>query len=151
MGSKKGVKDSYIGSSAQTKESKLLISPSIFRKNPLSILEAVVKFLKEDARYTYHEIGVMLNRDERNIWTVYDRARKKQKKIPFSRAEKQPSDISIPLSVLKERKLCTLEGVSTYLKKSHNLNYHEIGLMLDRDERNIWTVYHRAKKKLKNE
>ena len=91
----------------------LEVPPSIFRKNPLSILEAVVKFLKEDAGYTYHQIGVLLNRDERNIWTVYDRAKKKQKKTPFAKASPESSDIQIPLSVLKDRKLCTLEGVST--------------------------------------
>ncbi|MBW2984589.1 hypothetical protein KY361_05710 [Candidatus Woesearchaeota archaeon] len=59
------------------KESGYKIPVSIFKKEKLSPFEAIVKYLKDDMKLTYHEIGILLNRDERNIWTVYNRARKK--------------------------------------------------------------------------
>jgi len=47
------------------------------RDRTFSILESVVKFLKEKRALTYHEIAVLLNRDDRTIWTVYNRVKKK--------------------------------------------------------------------------
>ncbi|RME16944.1 MAG: hypothetical protein D6797_03520 [Bdellovibrio sp.] len=58
----------------------MLIPSFILEDRTLSVLEALVEFLKEKKGLNYHEIGVLLNRDERNIWTVYHRARKKRGK-----------------------------------------------------------------------
>jgi hypothetical protein len=60
-------------------ESEQLIPVSIFNKPKLSPFEAIVKYLKEEKGLNYHQIGEILNRDERNIWTVYNRAKKKWK------------------------------------------------------------------------
>ena len=57
-----------------------MIPVSIFSKEKLSPFETIVTYLKEKQGLNYHEIGSLLNRDERNIWTVYSRARKKWKK-----------------------------------------------------------------------
>lgn len=54
------------------------IPMEIIKNRNLSILESIVKFLKEARNLTYHEIAVLLNRDDRTIWTVYSRARKKE-------------------------------------------------------------------------
>ena len=60
-------------------------------------------------------------------------------------------EINIPSSILRDRKLSALEAIIEYLKEVRKLNYHEISVLLKRDERNIWTMYNRAKKKrLKN-
>lgn len=60
-------------------------------------------------------------------------------------------DLVIPAHVLRDRKLSALESIIEYLKEIRKLNYHEISVLLNRDERNIWTMYNRAKKKrLKN-
>lgn len=58
-------------------KSKILIDTKIFRKTKLTIFEAFVKHLKDDLDMNFHEIGELLNRDERNIWTVYNRSKKK--------------------------------------------------------------------------
>ncbi len=60
---------------------------------------------------------------------------------------KKESDYKIPVSVFKESKLSPFETIVKYLKEEKKLNYHQIGILLNRDERNIWTVYNRAKKK----
>ena len=56
---------------------KILLDTRIFRKTKLTIFEALVKHLKEDLSMSFHEMGELLDRDERNIWTVYNRSKKK--------------------------------------------------------------------------
>lgn len=56
---------------------KILVDVSIFRNNKLTIFEALVKYLKEDLNMSYHNIGELLDRDERNVWTIYNRTKKK--------------------------------------------------------------------------
>ncbi len=58
-------------------EHEHMIPLTIFKESELSPFETIVKYLKEKENLTYREIGKLLNRDERNIWTVYSRARKK--------------------------------------------------------------------------
>ena len=41
-------------------------------------MEAAVSYMKDSLDMTYHEIAVSLNRDDRTIWTVYNRAIKKK-------------------------------------------------------------------------
>lgn len=55
----------------------LFLDFGIFRNTNLTVFESLVKFLKEDKKLSYHEISLLLGRDERNIWTVYNRAKKK--------------------------------------------------------------------------
>lgn len=57
------------------------------------------------------------------------------------------SRVGIPVSILKDRRLSALEAISEYLKETLNMNYHEIAVLMNRDDRTIWTVYNRAKKK----
>jgi hypothetical protein len=56
------------------KEKKVPLS--IF-PNKIGALEAIVKYLKENIKMNYSEIAELLNRDDRTIWTVYQRALKK--------------------------------------------------------------------------
>jgi DNA-directed RNA polymerase specialized sigma24 family protein len=41
-------------------------------------MESVVFYMKDTLGLTYHEIAVELNRDDRTIWTVYNRAKSKK-------------------------------------------------------------------------
>lgn len=49
----------------------------IFRDRSLAALEAVVVYLKDSQGLTYSQIAKLLNRDDRTIWTTYQRAKKK--------------------------------------------------------------------------
>ena len=60
--------------------SNIWIPSNVLRDSSISVLEAIVEFLKEKKGLTYHQIGELINRDERNVWTVYNRAKKKRKK-----------------------------------------------------------------------
>jgi hypothetical protein len=60
-------------------------------------------------------------------------------------------DVSIPVSVLSDRSVATLESVVEYMKDTLGLTYHQIAILLKRDDRTIWTCYNRAKKKREHE
>lgn len=119
----------------------LSIPISIFNKK-LGSLESIVKYLKEELNMSNNNIGKMLNRDNRTIWAVYNKAKKKNPgKLDTD------SRLFIQLDILKPRKLSVLEAIVYYLKKHYDMTYHEIAVHLERDDRTIWTVYQRAKNK----
>jgi hypothetical protein len=55
----------------------VLIPDTVFRDRSVSVMESMVRYLKEDRGFSYHDIGKLLNRDERTVWTVYSRCQKK--------------------------------------------------------------------------
>jgi len=62
-------------------EPKNVFTPSyVFRDTSLSIFEAWVEYLKDKRNLSFKQIALITNRDERNIWTVYQRAKKKRDK-----------------------------------------------------------------------
>jgi len=122
------------------REEKIPIS--IFKKQ-LGGLEAVVKYLKENLQLTYHEIAELLNRNERTIWTAYN---KSKDKMP-EKFETEKTDILVPLRIFSTEQTA-LEAVIAYLKEKQ-LKNKQIAELLNRDERNIWTIYNLAKSKIK--
>jgi hypothetical protein len=62
------------------RESKYNIPLSALGNSKLGILEAVVLYLKNNLNLRYRSIAQILNRDERTIWTTYQRATKKNGK-----------------------------------------------------------------------
>lgn len=53
------------------------IPVEILQDRELSAMEAIVCYLKEQQGLTYSQIASMLNRDDRTVWTTYQRASKK--------------------------------------------------------------------------
>jgi len=110
--------------------------------NKLGGLEGIAKYLKENLGLTYHEIAELLSRDDRTIWTSYNKSIKKQPTKLIVRK----TLVFIPTSIFKNRKLTILEAMVVYLKDK-GMKYVEIAKLLGRDQRNIWTIYNRAIKK----
>ena len=52
----------------------------------------------------------------------------------------------IPLSIFKDRSITALEALVFHLK-NNGFSFKEISLLINRDQRTVWTVYNRAKKK----
>ena len=123
-------------------ESTVKIPISIFN-DQLSPLDTVVKYLKENLNFDFNKISAKLNRSNKTIWQAYDDAIKKSPENMEIKASPYYFDISI----LSERKLSILELVVEHLKEKYSLPLHEIAVLLQRDDRTIWTVYSRAKKK----
>ena len=66
---------------AKIKKDRVILIPlSVFLDRSVSVLEAVSEYLKDSKKFSYHEIAVLLNRDDRTIWTCYNRAKKKRTK-----------------------------------------------------------------------
>jgi len=110
--------------------------------NKLGGLEGLTKYLKENLGLTYHEIAELINRNDRTIWTAYNKSIKKQS----IKINVRKTLVFIPISILRNRKLTILEAIVVYLKNK-GMKYSEIGKLLNRDQRNIWTTYSRAIKK----
>ena len=124
------------------KKEKLSVPDSIFN-DKLTVLETIVKYLKENLNFNYKEIADLINRDERNIWHTYNVARKKLAK----QFVVEKYEFLIPISIFSNRKLSIQENLVFYLKEEFKLSYHKIATLIHRDDRTIWTVYQKAKKK----
>ena len=61
----------------EPKETEYNVPVSVLRTK-LSVLEAVVVYLKDQFKLSYHTIGELLQRNEKTVWTVYSRAQKKK-------------------------------------------------------------------------
>jgi len=118
------------------------IPVGVFGNDELSSLEAIVKYLKEDLKLRFSKIGKLLNRSSKTIWATY---RKSTKKMPSSFGSVS-RDIMIPVSALSDRSFSTLESVVGFIKDLDYSN-HEVAEMLHLDDRTIWSVYDRIKKK----
>ena len=130
---------------AKTKKDRVILIPlSIFLDRSVSVLEAISEYLKDSKKLSYHKIAVLLNRDDRTIWTCYNRAKKKN---PGHFVKIAESREYIPSSIFLDRNVSVLESIVEYLKDERGLNYHEMAVLLNRDDRTIWTCYNRAKKK----
>ena len=116
----------------------------MFLDRGVSVLEAVSEYLKDSKGLSYHGIAVLLNRNDRTIWTCYNRAKKKRPGHVMKLAESREH---IPSSVFLDRDVSVLEAIVEYLKDERGLSYHEMAVLLNRDDRTVWTCYSRAKKK----
>lgn len=118
----------------------------IFVDRELAPLESITEYLKEEKGLSYHQIAVLVGRNDRTIWTCYNRVKKKRKEKP--RLTEAPElDVEIPLQIFKDRSLAPLESISAHLRDQATLSFHEIAEILNRDDRTIWTCYNRAKTK----
>lgn len=108
----------------------------------LSPSEALCKYLKEKFEFNFHELGKLIGRDERSVWTSYRRA---IKKMPSSFYIEER--ILIPVSIFKDRKLSILEHVVVYLKDNLKFTNYKTAKLLNKKPGAIYTAYKRAKKK----
>ena len=123
--------------------SQIYVPVSAFT-NGASGLESISKFLKESTGMKYCAIADLMNRNDRTIWGACSNAQKKAPNFTFS-----DSSVKIPISIFHDRSLSVLEAIAEYLKESQNMRYCEIAQVLGKDQRTVWTVYSRAKKKRK--
>ena len=127
---------------SKAEEKDILIPTGIFNKK-LSPLEAISKYLRENVKFSNRKIGESLNRSEKTIWQAYNSSKKKYPK----QLEIVETKYVIPISKMANRKFSAFESIVDYLKTKFELSYHEIAVLLDRDDRTIWTIHHRAKTK----
>ena len=116
----------------------------IFLNRKHTILEALIVFLRERKKLSYRKIANLLNRDHRFVYNSYANAKDKELITKYTIS---PNYKLIPISIFSDKKIPALEAITLYLKDELSLTYHKISLLLNRDDRTIWTVYQRTKKK----
>jgi len=120
-------------------QDEILIPTSIFNEE-LSALETICKYLKENLNFTNKKISFFTNKSSKSIWQAYNNSKKKLS----SKFQITPSKYFIPISILRTRK-SILGSIILFLKDELNLSYSEVGILLKRDQRTIWTIYNREK------
>ena len=120
-----------------------MIPVSVFNNKELSCLETVVKYMRENLKLSSGKIAQMLKRNISTISSTYINAGKKMPSEFFVKESKH----YIPFSAIADRKYSVLEAITKFLKEKLSLTNNEIAKLLNRDNRTIWTVYSRAKKK----
>jgi len=125
-----------------SQNSSKLVPLSIFQDRRLTPLEAVIKYLREKRKLSYHSVASLLQRNVRDIYKTYAHAFDKS----FLIEVKSVHTLLVPVSIFANRKLSALENLVLYLKNL-KLSYRQISVLLNRDERTIWTVYKRARQK----
>ena len=121
---------------------EISIPIGIFSNDALSCLEAIVKYMKENLRMRFSKIAKSLNRSSKTIWATYFKASKKM----ASSFDEISRHIMIPVSAISNRSYSTLESVVGFVKYLDYSN-HEVAEMLHLDDRTIWTVWDKVKKK----
>lgn len=119
-------------------QTELHIPASIF-SSPLSPAEALVTYLKDHKQLRLSEIASQLNRDQRGIWSTYNRGKQKGT-ITVTNGP------SIPCSIFKDRQLSVLEHTVHHLRQEHNIK--TIADMLGKSPSTIAAVHHRVRRKL---
>jgi hypothetical protein len=112
---------------------------SIFSQT-LSPSEALCKYLKENRALSFHEIAVLLNRNDRSIWTSYSRASGKAKQPIALKKE----DIMLPITIFQDRSMSILEHVVHHLRTDYNLSNSRIARLINKNPSSIATVASRA-------
>lgn len=123
-------------------EGDILIPVTVFGPE-LSALETLSKYLHENIGLSFRKIAELMNRSEKTIWQAYNFSLGKFRK----RLSPDDTAFRIPVSALSDRRYSNLESVVLFLKEHFMLRFAEIARLLHRDQRTVWTVYSRAKRK----
>jgi len=112
---------------------------SVFQNN-LGVLEALVRYMKDELNMGFSKIAKKLNRDNRTIWASYNKSKDKLKNFIISESE-----YYVPIEIFSKRGRGTLEVLVKYLRDNFRLKYSEIAKLIGRDQRTIWTVYNKKR------
>jgi len=122
-------------------EEDIEIPLGLFKIANVGAAEILSKYLKDEKGFRFSEIEKLINRNQKTVALNYNNCSVKGKKIKVEKGE------VVPLRIFSDRRLSVLESVVYYLKNQGRKNF-EIAQMLDKDQRNIWTLYSRAVKKM---
>jgi predicted MarR family transcription regulator len=82
-----------------SKKEFINIPSFVFKDRTLSVLEVMVEYLRDNKKMRFHEIAMIINRDDRTVWTVYRRAKLKRKGLIKGTAETEAVDVKKTISI----------------------------------------------------
>ena len=127
----------------EEEKAETAVPVSIFASEGLSPTEALVSYLKDECGMKFSEIAAHLLRDDRTVWSEYHLASKKEARLRISK-----DSTAVPLSAFRDSRLSAFETVVKYLR-ARGLSNVEVSRMMNKDPRNVYTVYSRAIRKAK--
>jgi len=135
-------------------EKKLMIPVSAFLAASCP-LESAVRYLREIENLSFNQIADLLKRDYTTVWRTYQNSKGKSPNETHSPDEHKicrehsisKHQLQIPVDILTNQRLSILESIVLFLKNHFGLRLHEIAVLLNRNDRTIWTVLHRAEVK----
>ena len=135
---------SVLDSAILTPENNQYQIPSCIFSKDISSFESIVKFLKEGYDLNLQSIATLLSKSRQSVWRAYNRASTTH---PDSF---QLSDLhyTIPLEIFKQQ-IPLNETLVSFLIEHYKLTFSEVAALLQRDQRTVWTLYHRAIKRNK--
>lgn len=116
-------------------EQEIFIPVNIFSFS-LSPLQSLVNYLKDTHNLSFKDIAEKLGRSYATIYAAYKP----------SLQELPQTKYLLPLALFSQDQ-SVLETCVVYLKEKMRLNFSEIGRLLNKDPRTIWSTYNRTKKK----
>ncbi|MEK6855273.1 MAG: hypothetical protein AABX73_03555, partial [Nanoarchaeota archaeon] len=119
---------------------KITVPIEIFKQN-IGPAESLTKYLKENKELKLSKIAELLSRDQRTVGINYRNAKSKMKEKIVAKERE-----IVPVEIFSDRKLSVLESLVYYLRNKGMTNA-EISKILNKDQRNTWTLYSRAIKK----
>lgn len=122
---------------------EILVPVEIFSLN-LAPAESLTKYLKETYDKNFHEISLLIKRNEKSLWQNYKRAVKKMPGVISVN-----SKIKVPISCFAFEKLSIFECLVYHLKEKKQMKNVAISKLLGKHPANIWSVYKRAVDKLR--
>ena len=126
----------------QDAKSELAIPLSIFSSS-LQPAEALCKYLKENEKLSYKEIGRLINRNEKSAWASYQRAKRNKKQMFLKTKEKY----ALPISLFHDRSYSLLESVVFFLHQIYQLSNPQIAKLLKKSPNSIAVLMKRARVK----
>jgi hypothetical protein len=117
---------------------QIAVPLALFANRKLGVMETIVKYLREEENLQWKEIAKLLNRDNRVVWTTYQKAQRKDHRQNIAESPAHP----IPIKIFAEKKFASLETLAKYCK-TQGMSNAEIAHALKRDIRTIWTVVNR--------
>lgn len=114
---------------------------SLFNSN-MTPLQVVIKYAKEKVGLSNVKIASLIGRDPQTVWITYRAVRNKR----FS--QEDLGGLLIPFSIFKDESLSALECLVSFLKEKE-FSYAQMGRLIGRDQRTVWTAWSRARKKLR--
>lgn len=128
----------------EEKEQQACFIPlSLFTAVPVSSLEAITLYLREEKKLKFSVMAAILGRNEIALSTSYRNAHKKYS----SGLKISEGKYYIPATIFRNRTCSVLETIVLYLKKEYLLHNVKIAELLGKDPRTIWTVVQRIKNK----
>ena len=126
----------------QAAKEEASIPLSIFSSS-LDPAESLYKFLKENEKLSFQQIGLELHRDQKSVWATYQRASRRKKQLFLIQEEKY----FLPLSIFKKRKYSFLESIVFYLNSIYHLSNKQIAKLLQRTPNTVAVLMKRARDK----